>query len=54
MIPHIAASRATSEMYEEESFLRNPVLTTFLVQILASFKEFDFALENSLTLGVSI
>jgi hypothetical protein len=54
MIPQIAASRAASEMYEDHSFLRDPILTTFLTQILESLDEFDFALENSLTKGLCI
>nr|CAD7395243.1 unnamed protein product [Timema cristinae] len=54
MLPHLAASRITQEMYEEQSFLRNPNLLTYLRQILESLDEFDIVLENSLTKGIII
>ncbi|KAF4523620.1 hypothetical protein B566_EDAN010129 [Ephemera danica] len=54
MIPHIAMSRAATEMYEDNSFLREANLCLFLTQILESLDEFDFALENSLSMGLSI
>jgi hypothetical protein len=54
MIPHIANSRAATEMYEDHSFMREPNLTIFLTQILESLDEFDFALENSVTMGLNI
>ncbi|XP_059486887.1 DENN domain-containing protein 5B isoform X2 [Neocloeon triangulifer] len=54
MIPHIAATRACSEMFDENSFLRDASLCTFLTQILESLDEFDFILENSLTKGLQL
>jgi hypothetical protein len=54
MIPHIAATRACAEMFEENSFLRDASLCTFLYQILESLDEFDFVLENSLTKGLQL
>ncbi|XP_022243870.1 LOW QUALITY PROTEIN: DENN domain-containing protein 5B-like [Limulus polyphemus] len=52
MLLHIASSPITSSMYEEQSFLRDPTLVTFLVQILESLSEFTISLESSLTKGV--
>nr|CAD7462416.1 unnamed protein product [Timema tahoe] len=52
MLSHLAASRITQEMFEEQSFLRNPNLLTYLRQILESLDEFDIVLENSLTKGI--
>lgn len=52
MLLHVASTPVTSQMFEEESFLRNANLVTFLVQILESLNEFDIVLENSLTKGI--
>jgi hypothetical protein len=52
MLAPLSACRVTLEMYEEQSFLRNPTLLTFLRQILKSLDEFDIVLENSLTQGI--
>lgn len=48
----LAASRPALEMYEEHSFIRAPLLRTFLVEILESLSEFDFSLEASITSGI--
>lgn len=52
MLLHIASTSVTVSMYEEQSFLRDPNLVTFLVQILESLSEFTITLETSLTKGV--
>lgn len=52
MLVPLSTCRVTLEMYEEQSFLRNPTLLTFLRQILESLDEFDIVLENSLTQGI--
>ncbi|XP_054716974.1 DENN domain-containing protein 5A-like [Uloborus diversus] len=52
MLLHIASTSVTSNMYEEQSFLRDPNLVTFLVQILESLSEFTITLETSLTKGI--
>ncbi|XP_021923906.1 DENN domain-containing protein 5A isoform X4 [Zootermopsis nevadensis] len=52
MLRPLSACRVTLEMYEEQSFIRNPALLTFLQQILESLDEFDIVLENSLTQGI--
>ncbi|XP_063223946.1 DENN domain-containing protein 5B isoform X2 [Bacillus rossius redtenbacheri] len=52
MLPELASCRAAQEMYEEQSFLRNPNLLTYLRQILESLDDFDIVLENSLTKGI--
>lgn len=52
MLLHIASTSVTSSMYEEQSFLRDPNLVTFLVQILESLSEFTITLESSLTKGI--
>ncbi|GFT92719.1 DENN domain-containing protein 5A [Nephila pilipes] len=52
MLLHIASTSVTSSMYEEQSFLRDPNLVTFLVQILESLSEFSIVLETSLTKGI--
>lgn len=49
----IANSQTVLEMYEEQSFLRDPNLRMYIVQILESLNEFDIVLENSLTQGMT-
>ncbi|XP_049778730.1 DENN domain-containing protein 5B [Schistocerca cancellata] len=49
MLQPLSLTRATLDMYEEQSFLRNPQYRTFLTQILHSLDEFDIVLENSIT-----
>ena len=41
-------------MYEEQSFLRDPALIQFVVQIIDSLKEFKIVLEASLIKGVEL
>ncbi|XP_077493629.1 DENN domain containing pinstripe isoform X5 [Amblyomma americanum] len=52
MMFDLAACPVTATMYEERSFLRDPNLVVFLVQILEALSEFDIALESSITRGV--
>lgn len=52
LLPSLAASRPTLEMYEEHSFLRDRSLRTFLVEILESLSLYDFSLESSITSGI--
>ncbi|RZF48660.1 hypothetical protein LSTR_LSTR010750 [Laodelphax striatellus] len=46
-------SQAVLDMYEEQSFLRDPNLRLYLTQMLYSLNEFDIVLEKSLTQGIS-
>ena len=39
-------------MYEEYSFLRDPELLSYLVQVLEALDDFDIVLEQSLTKGI--
>lgn len=52
MLGPMAATRATMEMYEEQSFMRKKGLLTFLRQILEPLDEFHIVLENSITQGI--
>lgn len=49
----MAICKVTLEMYEENSFLRNRSLLTFLRQILLPLDDLDVVLENSVTHGIS-
>lgn len=49
----MAMCKVTLEMYEENSFLRNRGLLTFLRQILLPLDELDVVLENSVTHGIT-
>lgn len=53
MLLPMSVCKVTSEMYEENSFLRNKSLLTFLRQILLPLDELDVVLENSVTHGIS-
>ena len=53
LIRPMSEARSTIDMYEEMSFLRNPVLLNFLVQILEPLSNFNIILEKSLTHGIS-
>ncbi|XP_018361054.1 PREDICTED: DENN domain-containing protein 5A-like isoform X2 [Trachymyrmex cornetzi] len=53
MLRPMSDARSTMDMYEENSFLRNPTLLTFLVHILEPLSEFHIVLEKSLTHGIS-
>lgn len=48
----MAQSSVTTEMYEEESFMRKKGLLTFLRQILEPLDEIHIVLENSITQGI--
>ncbi|TGZ48439.1 DENN domain-containing protein 5B [Temnothorax longispinosus] len=53
MLRPMSDARSTTDMYEENSFLRNPTLLTFLIHILEPLSEFHIVLEKSLTHGIS-
>ncbi|XP_025162444.1 DENN domain-containing protein 5B isoform X3 [Harpegnathos saltator] len=53
MLRPMSDVRSTTDMYEENSFLRNPTLLTFLIHILEPLSEFHIVLEKSLTHGIS-
>lgn len=53
MLVPMAACKVTLEMYEENSFLRNRGLLTFLRQILLPLDELDVVLEKSVSHGIS-
>jgi len=50
----ISKTRVTAGMYEEQSFLRDPALLQFVIQVLESLKDFDIVLEASLVRGVNL
>ncbi|XP_037071130.1 DENN domain-containing protein 5B-like [Pollicipes pollicipes] len=53
-VVELAACSVTQQMYDEASFLRDPELSSFLAQIMASLHEYDLVLERSLTRGVKV
>lgn len=53
MLVPMSVSRATLDMFEENSFLRNRGLLTFLRQILLPLDDLEVVLENSVTHGIS-
>ncbi|KAJ8944377.1 hypothetical protein NQ318_017696 [Aromia moschata] len=53
MLVPMAACKVTQEMYEENSFLRNRGLLTFLRQILLPLDDLDVVLEKSVSHGIS-
>ena len=50
----ISKTRVTASMYEEQSFLRDPALLQFVIQVLESLKDFEIVLEASLIRGVNL
>ncbi|KAK3098446.1 hypothetical protein FSP39_019539 [Pinctada imbricata] len=54
LLPLMAASPVTAQMFEENSFLRNPIHTNYLVHILGTLDEFQINLEASLLRGLEI
>ncbi|KAI4485582.1 hypothetical protein M0802_012704 [Mischocyttarus mexicanus] len=53
MLRPMSEARSTLEMYEENSFLRNPCRLRFLINILDPLSDFNIILEKSLTHGIS-
>ena len=53
MLPTLAASRTSLEMYDDKSFLRQKSLNRFLFQILQPLGEFPFDLDSSITSGLN-
>ncbi|BFZ25149.1 hypothetical protein BsWGS_28188 [Bradybaena similaris] len=53
-LPLMANTTVTAQMYEENSFLRIPSHTNFVMHILDSLTEFDIPLEASLLRGIDI
>ncbi|XP_055857093.1 DENN domain-containing protein 5B isoform X1 [Episyrphus balteatus] len=49
----LSLTKATQEMYEEESFFKRKGLLTFLVHILEPLDDFQIVLENTITQGIS-
>ncbi|TMS40156.1 hypothetical protein L596_006573 [Steinernema carpocapsae] len=52
LLPLMAWTPVTSQMYDETSFLRNPAHLSYLSKLLNSLNEFQFKLEKSLTYGI--
>lgn len=50
----MADTSVTQSMYEENSFLRDPQLLTFVIHILGALKNFHIQLESSIIKGVNI
>ncbi|KAK3766868.1 hypothetical protein RRG08_052011 [Elysia crispata] len=53
-LPLMASTAVTGQMYEENSFLRNPTHINFVMHILESLTEFDIPLEASLLRGIDL
>ncbi|XP_078329219.1 DENN domain-containing protein 5A-like isoform X4 [Crassostrea virginica] len=54
LLPFVANSPVTAQMYEENSFLRNYSHINYLVHILGTLEEFQITLESSLLRGLEI
>ncbi|VIO93520.1 conserved hypothetical protein,hypothetical protein [Brugia malayi] len=52
LLPLMAWTPITSQMYEEPSFLRTPHYLNYLSKLISSLNEFQFVLEKSLTYGI--
>ncbi|KAL3994282.1 DENN (AEX-3) domain family protein [Acanthocheilonema viteae] len=52
LLPLMAWTPITSQMYEEPSFLRTPQYLNYLSKLISSLNEFQFVLEKSLTYGI--
>jgi hypothetical protein len=48
----LSKSNAAQQMYDEYSFMRNYELNKFGFKILCIINQFNFKLENSLTMGI--
>lgn len=53
MLVPMSACKVTAEMYDDNSFLRNRGLLTFLRQILIPLDDLDVVLEKSVSYGIS-
>ncbi|XP_041355210.1 DENN domain-containing protein 5B-like isoform X3 [Gigantopelta aegis] len=53
-LPLMANTTVTGQMYEENSFLRDPALTKFLVHIINTLNEFPIVLEPSVLRGLEM
>lgn len=51
LLPLMARTPVTAQLYDEPSFLRNPHYLTYLSKLLTSLNDFKFNLEKSLTYG---
>ncbi len=49
----LCKSNIKNQMYDEYSFLRNYELNKFCTKILPITNQFNFKLENSLTMGIN-
>lgn len=54
LLPLVANTPVTAQMYEENSFLRNYSHINYLVHILGTLEEFQVTLESSLLRGLDI
>ncbi|KAI1726971.1 RUN domain-containing protein [Ditylenchus destructor] len=52
LLPLMAWTPVTSQMYDESAFLRQPHHLSYLSKLLSSLNEFNFSLEKSLTYGM--
>uniref|UniRef100_A0A8R1TK21 DENN domain-containing protein 5A n=1 Tax=Onchocerca volvulus TaxID=6282 RepID=A0A8R1TK21_ONCVO len=52
LLPLMAWTPITSQMYDEPSFLRTPHYLNYLSKLISSLNEFQFILEKSLTYGI--
>lgn len=50
----MANTTVTTQMYEENSFLRNVTAMSFLVHILDTLVDYNVSLESSVTRGLDI
>lgn len=49
----LSKSNTASQMYDEYSFLRNHELHKLCMKLLSITNQFNFKLENSLTMGIN-
>lgn len=49
----LSGSMTANQMYDEYSFMRNNELKKFAAKILSIINQFNFKLENSLTMGIN-
>lgn len=53
MLVHVASAPITAQLYEDQSFLRDSTLLSFLVQVLEGLVQVDFSdIEKAIILNV--
>lgn len=52
LIPLMAWTQITSQVYDQNAFLRQPAKLSYLAKLIGSLNEFQFTYEKSLTHGI--